>query len=65
MTLLEPVFQNQPTKELLDIDTAFIRVHGVLFSGNHKDELQPALGAFVELLPRKLDEADKEWLQNR
>ena len=64
MTLLEPVFQSQPTKELLDIDTAFIRVHGVLFSGNHKDELQPSLDAFVEQLPRRLDEADKEWLQN-
>lgn len=49
VTLLDPVFQTQLTEELLDTDIAFARVYGVLNSGNHKEELQPAQHAVQQL----------------
>lgn len=62
MTLFEPVFSYK-APHLLDIDAAFITVHGVLFCGQHEDRLGPAMDKFIELLPDRINQVDRGWFE--
>ncbi|KAF9776804.1 hypothetical protein IL306_004950, partial [Fusarium sp. DS 682] len=39
MTLFDPVLSNSPTR-LAPVDAAFVRAHGILFSGKSRDQLE-------------------------
>lgn len=62
MTLFEPVFSYK-APHLLDIDAEFITVHGVLFCGQHKERLAPSMDKFIQLLPDRINQAGRDWLE--
>ncbi|KAF4978766.1 hypothetical protein FZEAL_4911 [Fusarium zealandicum] len=63
MTLFDPVLSNTPTR-LVPIDAAFVRVHGILFSGKNKDVLQASMDEFIEQLDNYIGRSTKRWLES-
>ncbi|KAF5003504.1 hypothetical protein FDECE_9957 [Fusarium decemcellulare] len=63
MTLFDPVLSNSPTR-LAPIDAAFVRVHGILFSGKSKDKLQESMDEFIDQLDSYIGRSTKRWLES-
>ncbi|KAH6876711.1 hypothetical protein B0T10DRAFT_414126 [Thelonectria olida] len=51
------------TSQLSQIDAAFVRVHGILFSGKAKERLQESMEEFLELLDGHISRTTKRWLE--
>ncbi|KAH6889937.1 hypothetical protein B0T10DRAFT_572113 [Thelonectria olida] len=62
MTLFDPVLGSN-TSQLSQIDAAFVRVHGILFSGKAKDRLHDSMDEFLELLDGHISQTQKHWLE--
>ncbi len=62
MTLLDPVLQGQQ-RGLSQIDSAFVRVHGVLFAKKDSEKLGPAMDEFFGLLDNSIGRLARRWLE--
>lgn len=63
MTLFDPVLDDKNTARLAPVDAAFVRVHGILFSGKHRHQLNEAVDTFIGLLDHFINESPKQWLE--
>ncbi|KAF5707513.1 hypothetical protein FMUND_11046 [Fusarium mundagurra] len=63
MTLFDPVLDAKNTARLAPLDAAFVHVHGILFSGKHRDQLDEAIETFIGLLDHFINESPKQWLE--
>ncbi|WAO85605.1 EST1-DNA-bind domain-containing protein [Fusarium falciforme] len=61
MTLFDPVLSKSPNR-LAPIDAAFVRAHGILFSGKSKDRLQESMDEFIGQLDSYIGRVTKRWL---
>lgn len=61
MTLFDPVLSKSPNR-LAPIDAAFVRVHGILFSGKSKDRLPESMDEFIGQLDSYIGRVTKRWL---
>ncbi|KAL6359157.1 hypothetical protein LRP88_07374 [Fusarium phalaenopsidis] len=61
MTLFDPVLSKSPNRPA-PIDAAFVRVHGILFSGKSKERLQESMDEFIEQLDGYIGRVTKRWL---
>ncbi|RSL80604.1 hypothetical protein CDV31_017109, partial [Fusarium ambrosium] len=61
MTLFDPVLSKAPNS-LAPIDAAFVRVHGILFSGKSKERLQESMDEFIEQFNAYVGCVPKSWL---
>ncbi|KAF5132832.1 EST/SMG-like protein 1 [Metarhizium anisopliae] len=66
MTLFDPLLNANPSasQRLEPVDVAFVRVHGILFSGTHEDQLEPAVKQFLELLDNRIGREHGNWLES-
>ncbi|KID97277.1 hypothetical protein MAJ_06764, partial [Metarhizium majus ARSEF 297] len=66
MTLFDPLLNaNTSTSQRLEtVDVAFVRVHGILFSGTHEDQLEPSMKQFLELLDNRIGREHGNWLES-
>ncbi|KAH6879496.1 hypothetical protein B0T10DRAFT_582911, partial [Thelonectria olida] len=63
MTLFDPVLASNPSC-LSPIDFAFVRVHGILFSGKSKRHSQEGMEEFLGLLDSSITRTTKRWLES-
>ncbi|KAF4447843.1 hypothetical protein F53441_8648 [Fusarium austroafricanum] len=63
MTLFDPVLSNSPTR-LAPIDAAFVRAHGILFSGKFRDQLKDATESFINQIDSHIHRSPKRWLES-
>ncbi|KAK2059311.1 hypothetical protein LY76DRAFT_512378 [Colletotrichum caudatum] len=63
MTLFDPHLNGTPTR-LQEIDAAFVRAHGVLFSGKSNDLFAPAVKEFIDSFDNHIQRTNKRWLEN-
>ncbi|KAK1990884.1 hypothetical protein LX36DRAFT_591712 [Colletotrichum falcatum] len=63
MTLFDPHLNGTPTR-LQEIDAAFVRAHGVLFSGKSCDLFAPSVTKFVANLDRDIRRSSRAWLDS-
>ncbi|KAF5025707.1 hypothetical protein F66182_2212 [Fusarium sp. NRRL 66182] len=63
MTLFDPVLSNSPTR-LAPVDAAFVKAHGILFSGKFQDQLQESMDSFIEQLDGCIGRSTKRWLES-
>ncbi|EEU41004.1 uncharacterized protein NECHADRAFT_66648 [Fusarium vanettenii 77-13-4] len=61
MTLFDPVLSKSPNR-LAPIDAAFVRAHGILFSGKSRERLQESMDEFIEQLDSYIGRVTKRWL---
>ncbi|KAI8715184.1 EST1-DNA-bind domain-containing protein [Fusarium sp. LHS14.1] len=61
MTLFGPVLNKSPNR-LPPIDAAFVRAHGILFSGKSRERLQESMDEFIEQLDSHIGRVTKRWL---
>lgn len=62
MTLFEPIL-NSPASRLSAIDTAFVKTHGILFSGKYTDQLDASMHEYLNLLDAHIGRVTKRWLE--
>ena len=62
MTLFDPLFADNAPR-LREIDAAFVRVHAILFSGKHEDQLQQSMDQYLKLLDPHIGRTTKRWLE--
>ncbi|PHH90621.1 hypothetical protein CDD83_3138 [Cordyceps sp. RAO-2017] len=65
MTLFDPLLSSTSTSHhrLEPVDAAFVRVHGILFSGKSKELLEPSMSEFLGLLDGRIGSARSNWLE--
>ncbi|KAG7402699.1 Telomerase-binding protein EST1A [Fusarium oxysporum f. sp. rapae] len=63
MTLFDPVLNNN-TARLAPVDAAFVRAHGILFSGKSRDQLQESTDSFIDSLDGHIGRITKRWLES-
>ncbi|TIC95780.1 Telomerase-binding protein EST1A [Colletotrichum higginsianum] len=63
MTLFDPHLNGSPTR-LQEIDAAFVRAHGILFSGKNMDQLAPSVSEFIDHLDNHIARNTKRWLDS-
>ncbi|GAB0134797.1 epichloenin A synthetase [Epichloe bromicola] len=66
MTLFDPLLSpNSASNQRLEpVDAAFVRVHGILFSGKATDQLEPSMEQFLELLDSRIGRERGNWLES-
>ena len=62
MTLFDPLLNGSPQR-LGPVDAAFVRVHGIFFSGKSKEQLQGSMNEFLGLLDGRIDSEHSDWLE--
>ncbi|EWZ78025.1 hypothetical protein FOWG_17646 [Fusarium oxysporum f. sp. lycopersici MN25] len=62
MTLFNSTPSGGPTR-LAPLDAAFVRAHGILFSGKPRDQLDDAIETFIGLLGAFIEKSPKQWLE--
>ncbi|KAI3565815.1 hypothetical protein IWW34DRAFT_641977 [Fusarium oxysporum f. sp. albedinis] len=62
MTLFNSTPSGGPTR-LAPLDAAFVRAHGILFSGKPRDQLDEAIETFIGLLGPFIKKSPKQWLE--
>ena len=62
MTLFDPIFTST-TSRLSQIDTAFVKAHGILFSKKHMDQLDSTIEEYLSLLDGHIGRVTKRWLE--
>ncbi|GKT61121.1 LOW QUALITY PROTEIN: telomerase-binding protein EST1A protein [Colletotrichum tofieldiae] len=63
MTLFDPHLNGTPTR-LQEIDAAFVRSHGILFSGKNGDQFAPSVNEFISSLDGHIARNTKRWMDN-
>ncbi|TQN64497.1 Telomerase-binding protein EST1A, partial [Colletotrichum shisoi] len=63
MTLFDPHLNGSPTR-LQEIDAAFVRAHGILFSGKNMNQLAPSVSEFIDHLDNHIARNTKRWLDS-
>ncbi|KAM4065549.1 est1 DNA/RNA binding domain-containing protein [Hirsutella rhossiliensis] len=63
MTLFDPLLNSASHQRLEPADAAFVRVHGILFSGKSKEQLEPSMDEFCSLLDGRIGSARSNWLE--
>ncbi|RCI12647.1 hypothetical protein L249_0780 [Ophiocordyceps polyrhachis-furcata BCC 54312] len=63
MTLFDPLLSSTSHQRLEPVDAAFVRVHGILFSGKARDQLEPSMSEFLGLLDGRIGCARSGWLE--
>jgi hypothetical protein len=63
MTLFDPVLGNGSLR-LAPVDAAFVRAHGILFSGKSRDQLEESMETFIEQLDGHIARSTKRWLES-
>ncbi|EQL01457.1 hypothetical protein OCS_02837 [Ophiocordyceps sinensis CO18] len=63
LTLFDPLLSSAPQQHLVPVDAAFVRVHGILFSGKSKEQLVPSMDEFCSLLDGRIGSAHSSWLE--
>ncbi|KPM35382.1 hypothetical protein AK830_g11185 [Neonectria ditissima] len=63
MTLFDPLLGSNQSR-LAAIDAAFVRVHGILFSGKSEDKLEDSTEEFLNLLDSHISRTTKRWLES-
>ncbi|KXH55540.1 hypothetical protein CSAL01_07334 [Colletotrichum salicis] len=63
MTLFDPHLNGTPTR-LQEIDAAFVRANGVLFSGKNADQLESSVCEFVDNLDSHIARHTRRWLDS-
>lgn len=63
MTLFDPLLTSNLHQRLEPVDAAFVRVHGILFSGKSKDQLEESMDEFLELLDGRIGSIHSNWLE--
>ncbi|OWT42552.1 TPR-like protein [Pochonia chlamydosporia 170] len=66
MTLFHPLLTPSPNavQRLDPVDAAFVRVHGIIFSGKHEDQLEPSMKQFLDLLDSRIGREHGNWLES-
>lgn len=66
MSLFQPLLTPglNTIQRLEQVDVAFIRVHGILFSGKHEDQLKPSIKQFLDLLDSRIGREHGNWLES-
>ncbi|GJN78678.1 hypothetical protein PLIIFM63780_002187 [Purpureocillium lilacinum] len=62
MTLFDPLL-NGSSQQLGPVDAAFVRVHGIFFSGKSKEQLEGSMNEFLSLLDGWIDNELSDWLE--
>ncbi|KAK2020811.1 hypothetical protein LX32DRAFT_668998 [Colletotrichum zoysiae] len=63
MTLFDPHLSGSPTR-LQEIDAAFVRAHGILFSGRNTDQQASSIAEFIDNLDSHIARTTKRWLES-
>ncbi|RDA89182.1 hypothetical protein CP532_0540 [Ophiocordyceps camponoti-leonardi (nom. inval.)] len=63
MTLFDPLLSSTSHQRLEPVDAAFVRVHGILFSGKARDQLESSMSDFLGLLDGRIGCARSGWLE--
>ncbi|KAL2212749.1 hypothetical protein CC79DRAFT_1365023 [Sarocladium strictum] len=64
ITLFDPLLEPENTRDI-SVDSAFVRVQGVLFTGKaNKDELASWRGEFLERLDGHIGRTGRRWLES-
>jgi hypothetical protein len=63
MTLFDPVLGNGSLR-LAPVDAAFVRAHGILFSGKSRDQLEESMETFIAQLDGHIARSTKRWLES-
>lgn len=66
MTLFDPILSssNAQHARLMPIDLAFVKAHGILFSGKSADEFTPAVNEFLSLLNTHIGRTTRRWMES-
>lgn len=62
MTLFDPHLNGAPTR-LQEIDAAFVRAHGILFSGKNSDQFIPSVNDFINNLDNHIGRNTSRWME--
>jgi hypothetical protein len=66
MTLFEPIMSptsNPQQTGLLPAELYFVRTHGILFSGEQEEDLEPSMDRFLELINNHIGRSTRRWLE--
>ncbi|KAK2005450.1 hypothetical protein LZ32DRAFT_176186 [Colletotrichum eremochloae] len=63
MTLFDPHLNGSPTR-LQEIDAAFVRAHGILFSGRNSDQFGSSVDAFISNLDNQIARSSRGWMDS-
>ncbi|KAH9230971.1 hypothetical protein K456DRAFT_55355 [Colletotrichum gloeosporioides 23] len=63
MTLFEPHLNGSPTR-LQEIDAAFVRAHGILFSGRNQEQFGPSVDEFIGSLDNHIGRTTRRWMES-
>ena len=63
MTLFDPILNANPP-HLDPAETAFVRVHGIIFSRKLPEQLQPTMDTFLTHLDASIKHYGKRWLES-
>ncbi|KAL0929473.1 telomerase-binding protein EST1A protein [Colletotrichum truncatum] len=63
MTLFEPHLKGSPTR-LLEVDAAFVRAHGILFSGRNQDKFTSSVDEFIGSLDNHIGRNTRRWMDS-
>ncbi|TEA15028.1 Telomerase-binding protein EST1A [Colletotrichum sidae] len=63
MTLFEPHLNGSPSR-LPEIEAAFVRANGILFSGRNTDQFESSVNEFVENLDFHISRKTKRWMDS-
>ncbi|KAK8028984.1 hypothetical protein PG991_006040 [Apiospora marii] len=65
MTLFDPLMgSNSQRSRLLPIDFAFVKAHGIMFSGKLGDEYQPSVTDFLSKLDNHISRTTRRWMES-
>ncbi|KAF5988529.1 hypothetical protein FBULB1_1404 [Fusarium bulbicola] len=63
MALFDPVLSSSSNRGAT-FDAAFVRVHGILFSGTSRDQLERSIRSFIRHLRIHIRQAKQQWLES-
>lgn len=66
MTLFDPILNRSNTQHsrLMQIDAAFVKAHGILFSGKSQDDFYPSVEEFLRLLDNHIGRTTRRWMES-
>ncbi|KAH6657035.1 hypothetical protein BKA67DRAFT_554046, partial [Truncatella angustata] len=66
MTLFDPILNgtNPQHSRLLQVDAAFVKAHGILFSGKYAEDFQGAVDEFLGNLNNHIGRTARRWMES-
>ncbi|KAH8655570.1 hypothetical protein BX600DRAFT_70331 [Xylariales sp. PMI_506] len=65
MTLFDPILNsNHTNSRLTQIDAAFVKAHGILFSGKCVDDFTPTAKEFIDNLDNHIGRITRRWMES-